>query len=881
MFPMDPLTGPRLFDRFRSEGAPAPLGSCHPRAAAPCRTTVLIDFTEVAMNRSFRLLDRIVGGIAAMIAVAVVLSAWALAATGTVAHAQPALPPSSPSAPPGPLPPAEPAIARPEAASAQAFIPILNYLANDEVCDTWIEAQNVGADFTALALVAFGAPGFCAPQAAGPLKVECSGILKPGSAWNFLGSQVPTGSKSAVMFSFTTKSFSDLGLVGPANGDDIISSYLCESAFFGIVGDADDWRRFKLAFDTGGLFEDIPMDLAYGSPIAVEVLRRCAGPDDPGVVTSKYNAIGGRRLGVYDPVFGGFAHYVPLIYASSAAFETVMYFQNVGLDCTTVEVWFQQMDSCLRPYICEVYTLASGETYQYSASDCVGPGWTGSAWIRTSQPLAIAIDQVAPGLLMSYTGNPGYLRYSFDGVYTYNPATRVAYGPLVFSEYQGWDTGVVVQNLSGVLTAKVKVYFKDRSGDIITTLVDWVCPRGSQAFYLPAIAGLPGNWVGSVRVESQKYSTPGGPSVEAPPVSGVVQLINYPDIQRLTSNEAIAYNLLQEYDAYDWSLGSGRGGSESGAAVLAVPSLLKDTTGSGVTTELAITNFVDIPGFTDFAIHIYDQNGAIDYVCQKLNEKQVEYIDLQTWGYINTGFKGSAIISAVYWHHPVFGATGQFLRHVVGLGGVSIERTGATLLAEDVPGDEAAGSLAFPIYEAFMFMNLESPDCPGLEGAQAPVNCPPEIEINSGDINLPIPDGGAVASTIDVTYGLGEVNAACLIGDVDISLAVTHGDLSDLTIELIHDTQIVSPTVTTSQVLLSGICAGSTTLAAELDDDAAAPIGSVCAPIGGRYRTGGALDAFDGEYPGNDWTLRVLDTALGDAGTLLNWSIQLRTAPQP
>ena len=70
--------------------------------------------------------------------------------------------------------------------------------------------------------------------------------------------------------------------------------------------------------------------------------------------------------------------------------------------------------------------------------------------------------------------------------------------------------------MSGVTAAKVKVYFLDRSGDIITTLVDWVCPRGSQTFFLPVIFDLPGNWVGSVRVESQEWFTPGNPLVLPP-----------------------------------------------------------------------------------------------------------------------------------------------------------------------------------------------------------------------------------------------------------------------------------------------------------------------------------------------------------------------------
>ena len=96
------------------------------------------------------------------------------------------------------------------------------------------------------------------------------------------------------------------------------------------------------------------------------------------------------------------------------------------------------------------------------------------------------------------------------------------------------------------------------------------------------------------------------------------------------------------------------------------------------------------PGFTDFAIFIYDQNGLLDYVCQKLNEKQVEYINLQTWGYVNPGFKGSAMISAMFWEHDVFDPTGNFQRNLVGLGGVAVERIG-TRLGEDVPGDEARG----------------------------------------------------------------------------------------------------------------------------------------------------------------------------------------------
>jgi hypothetical protein len=267
-----------------------------------------------------------------------------------------------------------------------------------------------------------------------------------------------------------------------------------------------------------------------------------------------------------------------------------------------------------------------------------------------------------------------------------------------------------------VTAAKVKVYFLDRGGDIITTLVDWVCPRGSQTFFLPVVADLPGHWIGTVRVESQEWWTPGGPSVNYSNIGGVVTLIKYSDAARSGTVEAIAYNLLPEQLAYDWQIGAGPGGTYSGVGLVGIPSLLKDRDGTGVTTELAIANLVPKGGFTDFAIYIYDQNGLLDYLCEKLNERQVEYIDLDAWGYINPGFKGSAVLSATFWEHDVFDGQGGFTRNLVGLAAAIVERTG-TRLGQDIPGDETGGTTGFPfrVDETFSF-DFEGPSiarCPG------------------------------------------------------------------------------------------------------------------------------------------------------------------------
>jgi hypothetical protein len=607
----------------------------------------------------------------------------------------------------------------------QVHLPILNFQGQDDVCRTWIEVQVVGPEFSKAVLVTWGEPGFCPPQCAGPLKVECTGLLKPGSTWNFLGAQIPTGSKSGMLFKFTTKQLSEVApdLVPP---DDIVADYMCETLFFGVVGDCDDYRRFKKAYNENLEFAGLNMGQASGKGyLAVDVLRHCPGDVTPGVeVSSKYNGIAAKHLGSFDPVFGGFGFYVPLLYADRAGFNSIMYIQNGGLECSSIEIWFKAQDECLRARICEIFTLAPGETYQFDASDCVGPDWQGSAWIRSTQELGIVVDIIGRDVLMTYIGEPA----SYD--YPVNPADpkgrpavfsqgdQVAFGPLMYSEYQGWDTGVQVQNLSPVVNAKVKVYFLDRSGDIITTLVDWICPRGSQTFFLPVVADLPGNWVGSIRVESQEWWTPGSPAVLPPDIVGVATLIKYNDAARSQTTEAIAYNLLPEHKIYRWQIGGGSGGVFSGVALIAIPSLLRDLEGTGVTSELAIANIVPKPGFTDFAIYIYDQNGLLDYICQKLNEKQVEYINLQSWGYVNPGFKGSAIISAMFWEHDVFSPTGLFERNLVGLGAVAVERTG-TRLGEDIPGDEAAGDRGIPFSASggkkdFDWEGPNAPRCPGI-----------------------------------------------------------------------------------------------------------------------------------------------------------------------
>ncbi len=589
-------------------------------------------------------------------------------------------------------------------------------------CTNWIQVQNVGRVPTKAMLVLWGEPGACPPQSVGPLKTECSGLLRPGSAWSFAPTQLPEGARSGIVYSLNATD-----MVLDERGNRLpFADLACLDLFRLIAGSHGEWLRFDEAYRNGGIYygpigaagQQLQLDFGahQGEPLAVVVNRSCPDPSIPGAVgNAAYKAISADLNGMPDPHMGGYMYYAPMIISNKGGLTSWIHIQNAGIQCSSLELWFKDQENCLRPVLGDVLSLAPGESLAYDAQTVLGADWLGSMWIRASQPLGVVVDTVGANHFTSYIGVPSdvYLR---DSGQTFSLGTQVNYAPLIYNQHQGWDTALIVQNLSSTVASKVKVYFLDQSGGIVFTLVDWICPRGSQTFFLPVIDALPGNWIGSARIESQEWWTPGDPMVDPPRLQTVVLLEKWADPARSSRREAVAYNAATECDAYDWQIGAWRGGVQSGSAVLAIPLLAKQN--RGVTTELAITNLVPKPGFTDFAIYVYDQNGLLDVHCEKLNEKQVEYIDLNTWGWISRNFLGSAVISAVYWEHDVLDASGQFLRNVVGLGAVMVERVGGLQGQPDVPGDESKAVEAFPLYD--VFHTETRPECPGIPRVMKP-----------------------------------------------------------------------------------------------------------------------------------------------------------------
>ncbi|MBK8540621.1 MAG: hypothetical protein IPL60_11520 [Ardenticatenia bacterium] len=288
------------------------------------------------------------------------------------------------------------------------------------------------------------------------------------------------------------------------------------------------------------------------------MLRRCPGDVTPGAeVVASYSGLTGYMLGQNDPVFGGYAYYAPYLIGDWADLSSWVYIQNAGLECSSVEIWFRRQDDCLRDRICDILQLAPGETYAYDAADCIGPGWQGSAWIRGSEPLAVVVDTAGRDILTSYSSVPVELNFGPGGPPSFKSGSRVAYGPLSWRVPGLGRLGAGDEPEPGLRRQGQGVLHGPRRGhrrrggglDL---------PRGSQTFFLPVLANLPGNWTGSVRVESQGYFKPGSPPVDPADIQAVMVLLKYSDPARTETVEAVAYNLLPEVEAFDWQVGPPR-----------------------------------------------------------------------------------------------------------------------------------------------------------------------------------------------------------------------------------------------------------------------------------------------------------------------------------
>jgi len=140
-------------------------------------------------------------------------------------------------------------------------------------------------------------------------------------------------------------------------------------------------------------------------------------------------------------------------------------------------------------------TLAAGETVRIDLLDYgFEEGVVGSLWIDATHAVVAGAfrHKVETGMMLTTNAQP---RHDTEG-------SEVKFGPLVFRDYNGWNTGINIANLSSE-TNKVTVTYYNYAGNVVATDSVTIPARAMEYVYTPATGnfGIGANQITAVRIE--------------------------------------------------------------------------------------------------------------------------------------------------------------------------------------------------------------------------------------------------------------------------------------------------------------------------------------------------------------------------------------------
>jgi subtilisin-like proprotein convertase family protein len=138
--------------------------------------------------------------------------------------------------------------------------------------------------------------------------------------------------------------------------------------------------------------------------------------------------------------------------------------------------------------------------------------------------------------------------------------------------------------------------------------------------------------------------------------------------------------------------------------------------------------------------------------------------------------------------------------------------------------------------------------------------------IGSANVPLAVPPGSPSSTTGTTNSTLSVATGGAITG-LTVQVNLTHTYMGDLDLFLIH------PDGTQVQLFARNGGSGDNLTNTVFSDAAATPISSGSAPFTGTFRPTQPLSTFNGKPANGTWTLRLVDAASGDYGTLNNWSI--------
>ena len=179
----------------------------------------------------------------------------------------------------------------------------------------------------------------------------------------------------------------------------------------------------------------------------------------------------------------------PLIMKEVNGWNTGFTIQNTTPSATSLTVSFYNEEGRLVHSFVDSLPASGSRTYEPARLPALPAGFLGAALVRGEAALSGVVNE----------DRAGRDRLTYEG---FTSGSQAVWAPLLMRQYQGWNSGIQIQNLGNVV-ASVRVTYTTRSAfESLTSTTMSIAPFASRTLYQPAVEHIPAGWVGSAVIES-------------------------------------------------------------------------------------------------------------------------------------------------------------------------------------------------------------------------------------------------------------------------------------------------------------------------------------------------------------------------------------------
>ena len=179
----------------------------------------------------------------------------------------------------------------------------------------------------------------------------------------------------------------------------------------------------------------------------------------------------------------------PLIMKDANGWNTSFTVQNTTQGPASLTVDFYDEDGRLVHSFSGTLPAFGSVTYEPTRLPGLRSGFVGAAVVRSDAALSGVVNE----------DRVGRDRLTYEG---FTSGADAVWAPLLMRHYNGWNTGIQIQNLGTAPTAARVTYTTRAASEPVAITTVAIPPFASRTLYQPADDRIPSDWVGSAMIES-------------------------------------------------------------------------------------------------------------------------------------------------------------------------------------------------------------------------------------------------------------------------------------------------------------------------------------------------------------------------------------------